>query len=147
MSTRIEPTEREYNIRAKVKFVNLDVKDHDRQYKRKIVILHPKTSTEQALFYSAWLPEVAEEYFELTGIIRSGIATPVRLAILKAKSGVSQSPYLMIMNKGIEEEFINQRFEGKVIDLTIMAEGNDELADAARDSGGSFDLIHGQETL
>lgn len=142
-----EATEIEYNIAAKVKFVDIDVKDHDRQYKRKIAILIPQESTQTLRFFSAWLPEVADEYFELAGIMRTGVYSPCRLAILKSKKGISDRPYLMVMSKGIEEELITHKLEGKVIDITILPENSDHIIDEAKDSGGSFSTIHGQETL
>jgi hypothetical protein len=142
-----EPTQIEYHLSAKVKFVDIDVKDHNRNYKRKLVILIPEVSTEQMNFFKAWLPEVSDEYFELATIIHSVVATPCRMAILKSKQNISDKPYLMIMSKGVEEDFINYKLEGKTLRLTILAEGNEEALDEIKDSSGNFDTIHGQESL
>lgn len=142
-----EPTQKEYNITAKVKFVDVDVKDNDRQYKRKLVLLIPQESSEQVLFFNAWLPETSGEFFELSAVIKSGVPTPARLAILKSREGIYDRPYLMVMSKGVEEDFISYRMEGKTVSLTILPEGEDEVADLAKDSGGDYDLISGQESL
>lgn len=147
MQVVLEPTQQEYNITAKVKFVDVNVKDHDRQYSRRLVILIPQESMQRDLFFNAWLPEVSEEYFELATVIRSSIPSPCRMAILKAKKGISDRPYLTIMSKGVEEDFISHKMEGKIVEVKILPEDQDHVSDDARDSGGNFDLIHGQETL
>lgn len=142
-----EPTQKEYHITAKVKFVEVDVKDHERQYKRKLVILIPLESTEQVLFYNAWLPDTREEYFELASVIKSGVPSPCRLAILRGKKGIHDGPYLHVMTKGVEEDFVAANLEGRTVSLTILPEDQDEIVDLAKDSGGDFDTIHGQETM
>lgn len=144
---KLEPTEMEYHISAIVKFVDVDVQDGDRRYKSKLVLLIPEDSTQQMLFFNAWLPEVSEEFFELTAIIKTGVQSFARLAILRRKQGICDRPYLMIMSKGVAEDFIHYRMEGRRIELVIQPESCDELADKAKDSSGDFDLIHGQSEM
>lgn len=142
-----DPTERQYKIKAKVKFIKKYVEDFGRSYQRVLAILIPETSTEQMMFLNAWLPTEKQEYFELAAFIASPINSPCKLSIHKGPDEKSEKPYLFVMSKGIEEALIKYKCNGKVLDLTILPESEEMVADEATDSDGDFDLISGQETM
>jgi hypothetical protein len=142
-----EPTERKYKIKGKVKFYRKNVVDHGRRYERVLAIIIPETSTEQMMFFNAWLPDTKEEYHELTGLIGSPVNSACKLSIHRGPDEKSEKHYLFVMSKGVEEELIKYEQEGKTLELTILPESEEMVGDEAKDSSGDFDLISGQENF
>jgi len=143
----IEPTEQEYVLKCKVIEKVKHVKDHDRQYERRLIYLIPERNDQAMAFFRAWLPDTRGEYFELVADIPNPIASPCRLSVHRGPDEVSENHYLFVMSKGVEEIIQERKLVGKTLIIKILPESSDEVVDQVRDSGGDFDLIHGQESF
>jgi len=142
-----EPEQKIYVLKCKVKFVRKNVKDGPRQYERTLAILVPQESDERTKFFTAWLPELKSEHFELAGIISAPIDSACRFSIHRGPDEKSEAHYLFVMSKGVEDVLIEAEMEGKTVYVEILPEGSDEEADNALEAGGDYDLISGQESF
>jgi len=136
----IEPTQREYKLKCKVEIKEITVNDLGKQFTRKCTYLVPDMTDQAMWFFSAWLPDADEEYFELALIIGYPISGPCRGAILRGSKNL-QKKHIFVMSKGVSEEFQKLRQDGQNVLVTVLPEGSEAVAEDAQDSDGSYDLL------
>jgi hypothetical protein len=146
MSDEIDdPTEREYHLECKVAIKTVrsfDQKPNGEEFviDRTMAFLIPEYNDQCTYFLNAWLPETREEVFEIATFIKPPIASPCRVGIRRGNE-IIEKHHMVVMSKGIEEELVDKKFDGKSIRLQVLPASmdNDILAhEKAKDSSGSF---------
>lgn len=129
-------TEREYNLKCKLKFFRKTVHDphtnKGQPYERKMCLLIPQESDERVRFLVAWLPEVESEYFELGAYIGSPVDSPCRLSVHRPNEK-SDKPHLFVMTKGVEDILIKFK-EDSILNVKTLPASNDSEIDFAPDT-------------
>jgi|SRR5271155_2069428 len=138
---RTSPQKREYHLKCKIKFVKGTTDVKGVKIDRTMAILIPDESDQRTYFLSAWLPEVKEERFELVGYIPYPINSNLRMSIHRGPDEYCDTHYLFVMSKGVEEDFVTGKMEGKSIQLRVFGEDDEEQADIVRESEGNYDHI------
>jgi hypothetical protein len=152
----MEPTERIYNLTAKVVAFKKKVDDFDgtkaTSYESLMVCLVPEHNDEFARFAAAWMPQALGEYTEIVTMVANHPVSPFARMSVHAGGdknnalGVFQGPYLFVMTTGMAQ-YLARKKNGQRIAVKVVPEQNDDLADQAADAEGDFDLIAGQELM
>lgn len=132
-----------YTLIVKTKFVRKTVyEDHLKaQFEREMVILIPEHNDECGRFFRAWLPDTTDEYYELGVEIGSPVFSPSRVSIHRAPHPYSDSHFLFVMSKGVEEDLLRQP-EGKRLQVIILPQSSEEILDHAKDSSqGNYHTV------
>jgi RNA polymerase subunit RPABC4/transcription elongation factor Spt4 len=157
-SEELMGTEREYNLKCKVKVINQTyIEEADgKQHETKSVILIPDVeNTEAMMFLSAWLPEVSRicldcgfdmlriqetkctkcgseklhtGWSEVPAFITSPVNSPSRLAVLR-KNNYCNEHHLFVMSSGVEDELI--LMDGRTVYVKTFEGTKDEICDMA----------------
>jgi hypothetical protein len=104
-------TEQEYKlnceIRSKLKYYEDETKS-GKKFKdsTEMIYLVPQSSSQQVLFYDAWLPSVESEVYEVAAIMLSPINKTCRLGMRRMNRDC-QDHHLVLMSVEIEDEVKN----------------------------------------
>lgn len=127
-------TKNKYHLKCKVFFYEKGFVDSfDRQRQEEMVCLIPQQSTQQQLFYMAWLPEHPEDHFELTMLMPYPVNAACRGAIrLPGKD--CKEPNIFVMTKYVEDILKKMRTDGTLkkddtVDIVVLSEDHDHVAD------------------
>lgn len=131
---RKEPDERTFQLKCKVVVKEISVVDDDRKFTRRVVLLVPEDNDQRSMFLATWLPDTAEQHYELVGFVKSPIDSPARLSVHR-RNQRHDNHHLFMMSKGVEEIILENRLEGKFLDVTILPASMDEAADDMKDTG------------
>lgn len=141
MEKILDPTQREYNIVCSVFIKTIQTTDLGRTFPRTVAYLVPDVNhTEVIRFLNAWLPENAEERFEIGTNLATPVNSPCRVAIMR---GNEKCPHhhLFVMTKAVEEDLIRYQMHGKKIKVHVLPEGVQDDIDENRDSELDVDLV------
>lgn len=97
-----------------------------------MVLLVPVYNDECGLFLNAWLPDMADEHFELAAVIGSPIFSPARLSIHRKGNHYTEFHYLFVMSEGVAKDLLKLP-QGTRIEVTVMSELDDTICDEAKD--------------
>lgn len=136
--TMIE-TQREYNLKCKVRIKEIQVNDIGKTFTRRVCYLLPETNDQAMAFYSAWLPDTTEDYYEIPMIIGTPILSPCRGAILRGSRNCPEK-HIYVMTKGVEEDFIRYKLDGQTVMVKVLSESAEEGLET-KGSDGSYDLL------
>lgn len=129
-----DPTMREYVIRAKVKVVKQSwfqgLLGGKTEFKAALLI--PEEGDSTTMFYSAWLPDAANEHFEIVMEFGHPVYGTCRAAVLR-QGKFYQKPHIFIMSKGVEEILVKK--DGmRIENIKILPAAFDDRADSAIDT-------------
>jgi hypothetical protein len=141
-----EDTYRNYVVRAKVVVKEIQFEDYQSTGRfmnsRKMVFLVP-VSGQMTAFFDAWLPEFSREedaakraaghlfhFNEVVGRIEHPIHGLARLAVMRGNERCEKH-HLFMMSYGLSLLMIEQNLDGQEIEIEILPENADELADLA----------------
>lgn len=137
--------EREYNLTCKVKIRKIWVEDNQNEKgivrsERTMVYLIPQESDQRTRFLTAWLPEVAHEYYEVASFIASPIDSPCRLSVHRGPDSRNETHYLFVMSTGVSE-ILSRLKEDSLVNVKILPASKDSETDFAKDSSeGNYEL-------
>lgn len=121
----INPTERVYNLRAKVHVVRHFAKQglDERQHETKSVVLVPCDNDETTRFYMAWLPDDKKNKPEVLCQMGRPVYGACRMAVMRDSELFPKGPHLFVMSVGVEEILLNK--EGEIIEFSTEPGSND----------------------
>lgn len=127
------PQQVRYYLKMKIMVKEVTYDDEQstgvKQTTEKLVFMIPQQSTQMTKFFMAWLPDTAEEAQELGFEIAHPVFLLFRGALWRRTQHVDEY-HVLVMSRGAEEEL--KRFDGKTLDVEVLAEGEDTLLDQQR---------------
>ena len=137
-------TQRRYHLSCKTRFYRKTVRDElpngtTKVYERTLVFLIPQDSDERTRFLMAWLPDTAEDYYEMSSFVSSPVDSPSRLSVHRSDARCERH-YLLVMSKGVEDILLKMR-EGTLINVQVLKASEDNEADFAPDTEYNFEVL------
>ena len=122
----LKQTEREYHLKCQVQVKKIKFVDHKNvQCETTVVTLVPRESTEQVLFFNAWLPLDETENPELGIVIKSPPLGPCRVSLMLKNKNIPDFHYMMLMTEPLEAPL--KKYDGQVVDIDVVPESKTEL--------------------
>jgi hypothetical protein len=119
----IEPTERRYNLSAKVTVKHVTYRDEQSKgisnAEADIVCLIPQESTERDLFFGAWLPDTLDGSHELGIMMGHPVGGTFRAAIRHGNEWCREK-HLFVMTKWVED--ILKSVPGQITHFHVLGE-------------------------
>lgn len=161
-----QPTEKKYQFRARVETRKVWIKDqneqgHESKYEATLCFLIPEPSDQSVAFFSAWLPELVLKpdtrltygepgnpdsinfQREIAMILGSPITSPCRGAVMRG-NWRHPAHHIMVMSVGVEDEITQRGLSGGSINVTVLSEKDESIAEDATDTNRDMKSSYGQ---